>query len=223
MNRAINFLLCVAILIGLVMFFRAQSNLNWLQSEHDRLATKFGDLEVKDPDKFYIKRLETDNEMDFLWRVWRPSNVSLEYRSNWGVGNRSSGSNQFADGRESLFRCKIVPTEKGFQVHRVGENQAGSSGMGDKVLKDFLLDHWSELEIETVADGEHDRDQMLRFLTIRIPPELLEKLIKQKGGQRYKDFDNPVFEHFSGTGAAYTRSGIHFSGTGAAYTRSGIQ
>jgi len=206
MNRAINCLLCVAILIGLVLFVRAQFSLNKLQSEHDRLTAKYGVLEILDHDKFYIKRLETVNEKDFLWRVYRPGGVNLKSQTVWGTGNRSGGSGSLNEGSEALFRCNIVSTDSGMNVHVMDGNGAGCSGMSDKVMADFLDEHWSELEIETIADGEYSMDQLLRFLTIRIPPALLAELGKRKGGQRYRGFDKPVFEHTVGTNVAYTKA-----------------
>ena len=204
MTRAINFLMCVAILTGLALFFTTQSKLTSLRSEYDRLTAQYGVLDVKDASKFYVKRIETENEMEFRWRVYRPGGIKLSYRS----GNGESGSGFLTEQGEVLYNIRIVAAESGLEFHQMATGAGRSTGH-HKRIADFVKEHWSELNIETIADGEHDSNEVLQFLRILIPPPLVQQLAKQKGGSRYKRSINksvPLFEYSCGTSEAYAKA-----------------
>ena len=209
MTRAFNFLLCVAILVGLVLFFNAQSRFNSVQSDYDRLTARYGVLDIKDSSKFYVKRIEAQNEMEFQWRVYRPDGISFGYRVDWGYS--SSGISMPAKSftlrqRESVHICKIVATESGLHALHTTLDLAGSRGH-NKAVADFVKEHWLELDIETIADGEHDADELLRFLRIWIPPPLVEQLINQTGRSQYKRLLNePVLEYSCGSREALRKT-----------------
>ena len=206
MSRTINFLLCVAILGGLWQFAGVQSKLAKLRSEHDRLAGQYGVLDIKDPEKFYVKSVPTENEKDFLWRIYRPAGLQLSYRCVSGTGGSSSGSSTTSNAVEELFRIRFIHIDSQLQIHILRDSGASCSSMGDGKLNRCLENQWSKLEVETIADGQYSHEEIMRLLTIRAPPALVAELSKQKRGKRYEQLaDTPMFEASIGTDKAYAK------------------
>ena len=55
-----------------------------LQAEYQPLAAQFGAIPVVDPKKYLVTRVETDDPMHFLWRVYYPADVKVIGRDGSG-------------------------------------------------------------------------------------------------------------------------------------------
>ena len=103
MVRFLNLLLCLAIVIGLFKWVPQQSKLSRLSSEHQRLTKLYGDLEIDDPRKMYVRAIQTDEEMDFMWRVYVPQGLNLRNQVEFGQNRHSAAtSSKTIAGRVSL-------------------------------------------------------------------------------------------------------------------------
>lgn len=190
MTRYINLFVCFAVLSGVMLYIPAQFKLVNLRKERERLLARHGVLDVKNPNKFYVKRVQTMNEKDYLWRIYRPGGSNLHHKEVSFVGQESGSLGTIVDGREFLYRCRFVLTNSGIEIHSIG----GHGTSGGKWFAEFIEEHWSELEIDVIANGEHSADKVLRLLTIRIPPPLVAELMK-KDALSYKYFQSsPMFE-----------------------------
>ena len=173
MPRAISILLGLTILVGGVLVIRAQTRLSHLQREYQRLTAIYGTFEIKDPDKFYLKQLVTENEKDFLWRIHTPPGLDLIDHIKKGIGSHAQLFCNTEDGGESLLRCGLFMTDSGFEAQLISEVSTRSCSGLNKQYSDFLDEHWNDLEIATINDGEYPADEVMQLLTIRIPPCLL--------------------------------------------------
>jgi hypothetical protein len=182
MTRIINCLLLVSALAGLVMLVRQRQTLEVVREKHDRLAAKYGVLDVKDPSKYLITRIDTGDPSHFLWRCYYPANLQVQEVIALGRGGRSTGSTFHLDAGESLQRCRFEFQEENVLVHYMDRGGGGLIGFAPKELVALLKEHWEELQIDVLAsDGtiELPIDQALPFLTIRVPPDLLPELPPQ--------------------------------------------
>ena len=206
MNRTINLLLCATILVGLWQFARVQPKLAKLRSEHDRLADQYGVLDIKDPEKFYVKNLPTEDEKDFLWRIYRPAGIQMGYRNEWGTGSSSSGKSSSRGAGEEVLRVRFVQVGSQLQTHFLRSGGASGGDVSDSKIAECMTNQWAKLEVETIADGEYNVDEIMRLLTIRLPPPLVAELSKQKRGRRYERLaDTPLFEVSIGEDEAYAK------------------
>ena len=62
---------------GFVLMLQARSELAVVRTEYDELAAEFGELNIVDPDKFYVARINTEDPRDFAWRLYKPDQVGL--------------------------------------------------------------------------------------------------------------------------------------------------
>ena len=188
MARVFNVLFVVAILCGVVLLVNRTSKLNLLRAEHARLSAEFGVLDVKDPSKYLVTRIETDDPMHFLWRCYYPAGLKVNERCGFGMPN-SGGMTNYSNSGEYLHRVRFEMHEKRVRAHLADRGGGGSRSVPNAKLVQFLKEHWSELDVQVLAaDGtvEIDTDRALEFLTIRIPKDLLPEL-EQRAGKRIAD------------------------------------
>ena len=202
MARTLNLLLVLAILCGVVLLVRRTGKLNVLRAEHTRLSAEFGALDVKNPSKYLITRVKTDDPMHFLWRCYYPAGLRVEERCSFGTPN-GGGSTNYSDAGEYIHRVRFSMAENRIRAHLADRGGGGSQSVSNAKLVMFLKEHWNELEINVLAaDGtvEIETDRALEFLTIRIPKDLLPEL-EQRAGKRLADrYRNvPFYQAIYGT------------------------
>jgi hypothetical protein len=182
MTRIINCLVLVSALAGFVMLVRQRQTLEVVREEHDRLAAKYGVLDVKDPSKYLITQIDTGDPNHFLWRCYYPAKLRVKEVIALGQGGRTTGSTFRLDAGESLQRCRFEFQEEHALMHYMDRGGGGRMSFAPKELVAMLKEHWDELQIDVLASEgtiELPIDQALPFLTIRIPPELLAELPPQ--------------------------------------------
>ena len=84
------------------------------------------------------------------------------------------------------------------------ESGAGTNHIGGAEFSHFLDEHWDELNVEIVEDGEYDADQLLWFVKIEVPDELVDELITMKNGRQYTVLrKEALYEALHGTKQAF--------------------
>lgn len=181
MTRIINTLLIVVALAGLAKLSHQRQEFHYLKKRHDRLADKYGVLDVQDSSKYIVRRLETADPKHFLWRCYFPAGLNVTEVVSMRGGMQSSGSTFRRDASEFLQRCRFKFGDSGISVHYMERGGGGRFDFNAPIAL-FLKEHWDELEFEVLAeDGdtiEIPTDQALSFLTIRIPRPLIAELPK---------------------------------------------
>ena len=173
-----------------------------LQAEYDRLSAEFGVLDVNDPSKFLITRIETNDPMHFLWRCYYPANLRVDERRGFGEPN-GGGMTINANFSECLHRVRFDLRGNQITVHVAERLGGGRQSRKSGELVRFLKEHWSELEVQVLAsDGtvEISTDRAMEFLTIQIPKDLLPELEKRVGkriADKYRDA--PFYQAIYGT------------------------
>ena len=203
MSRILNILLVIAILCGAVLLVKRTSELNVLRAEHSRLSAEYGVLDVKDPSKFLITRIETNDPMHFLWRCYYPAGLRVEERCGLAKHN-GGGMTNFTSSGEYLHRVRFGVRKNRIYADLSDRGGGGSQGtVSNAELAEFFKKHWSEFEIHVLAaEGtlEIDTDQALEFLTVRIPKKLLPELEARAGktiADRYRN--DPFYQALYGT------------------------
>lgn len=203
MKRIIDLVLIAAILVGIFQLFRLRQELHVLETEHSRLAALYGMLDVRDPSKFLVTRIETGDPFHFLWRCYYPAGLSVHERVAFGHGGSNTGSTSYRESSEDLHRCHVELKDDSLHFHVLDRGGGGRSGFTNAATVDFIREHWSELEVEILAsDGsvEVPPTEVLPFLIIRVPENLLPEL-RRRCGKRYADAyeTRPFFEMVYGT------------------------
>ena len=82
----------------------------------------------------------------------------------------------------------------------------GRSNFGDPELAKFVIEHWDQLEFEPIADGSYGKDEVLSFLTLRVPLPLLEEYWSQHPG-KYKQLRmKPFLQSTYGSQRAFEKA-----------------
>jgi hypothetical protein len=171
--RLLNVLFLFLISAGLVRLMTRNQVFRHFTVENQRLAAKVGELDVKDPSKYLIKRLATDDPMEFLWLCYDP-NQAIELRMDSSSGGRSSTWSSAVVPNEKLRRCRFDVKNGSLSIHFL-QSSGGSSSTSissDSRHISFLCEHWSELDFNFVANNgpqEIDANQVVTLVEIRIP------------------------------------------------------
>lgn len=200
-QRVINGTLLLIAVVGIVDLLRARSELRGIRAEHDRLADRFGAVDVEDPEKFYIRRINTGEPFHFAWRFYQPDELEIETRRRGLHGNtgwsRSSGRHG-----EGIMRLRFRFEETGLRVFNKTTSGSSTSGFGNPALAEFLKTHWDALQVDVIADEgtvEADPEQILKFLSIRIPESLLAEAQEAIGRAASDPKNNTLFDLRVGT------------------------
>ena len=205
MTRILNILLLIAIIGGIVLSVKRTSKLGALQAEHDRLAAQYGALDVKDPTKFLITRIETDDPQHFMWRCYYPAELKVNERTGFRSANLG-GSTTYSNSGEYLHRVRFDLRSDHVRVHHAGRGGGGQLYALNAREVNFLKDHWNDLEFQVLASEgtvEVDPSEPLEFLTIRIPKDLMPEFQKRVGRRTSNKRKNkPYFTMVYGTNEA---------------------
>jgi|GEM_PF-5717187 len=204
MIRITNSLLIATIIVGVGMLVRQHAFVRDLRTERNRLGAKYGILSIKDPSKFYVRRIETDEPTtNFCWRIYCPAGVSTQHATVWGIGESSSGTGGTKGEGEFVFRCRFVLDNGALELHSLRTNGSERTNFGDPELAKFVVEHWDELTVEPIADGAYGKEEVLSFLTVRIPPPLLDEYQSQHPGKYEPLGQKPFFQSTYGSQQAF--------------------
>ena len=157
MARVFNVLFVVAILCGVVLLVNRTSKLNVLRAEHARLSAEFGVLDVRDPSKFLVTRIETDDPMHFLWRCYYPAGLRVNERYGFGSTGKGGVSSR-SDAGEYVHRIRFEMRPDQVRAHLADRGGSGTHGVMSAELVEFLKEHWSELDVQVLAAEWYGRN-----------------------------------------------------------------
>lgn len=207
-QRTLNGVLLLIALAGIYYTWQTRSELGRVRAEYDTLANEFGSLEVRNPEKFYVRRIKTEEPYDFAWRFYHPDQVALQTRASSLSGSSSSSRSQ-SPAHQGIVRVRFRFSESGLGVFITRNHGSSTFGMGNVAFAEFLQSRWDELRIEAIGEGEpHESDinEVMTFLTVRIP-ESLVKEAKASLGNAYRDIpENNIFVLQIGTPKAFHKA-----------------
>ncbi|NND96049.1 MAG: hypothetical protein HKN47_01830 [Pirellulaceae bacterium] len=207
MTRILNTLLILVIVIGMVTWVRQRQSIGHQEREYQRLAANYGVLDVQDSKKFLVTRIDTDDPMHFLWRVYYPAKISILERESFADSGKSGGSFTNIAAREQLFRIRIEFTDTAIRAHILDGSGGSLLSYNRAQSTDFLKAHWQDLEFDVLAaDGtrKFDTDEVLPFLRVRLPDDLIEELDRSVSTKIAESLKRePIFESLRGTPEAF--------------------
>ena len=175
-----------------------------LQAEYQPLAAQFGAIPVVDPEKYLVTRVETDDPMHFLWRVYYPAGVKVIERDGSG-GSSSSGSTSYSQAVERFYRCRLELDEAYLYVHTLDRGGGSKMSVGSSEMATFVQERWDELDIEALEGTvELATDRVLPFLRVRVPENLWNEFEQTVGAGQVKRYrDHCLFQSLRGTKEAF--------------------
>lgn len=173
MQRIIEIVLIVVIVIGGFLLWRTTVQRDELQREHDRLAAKIGVLVIKDPAQVHIRAIDTGDPLSFAWRAYFPANYQWSYTTSSGSGGSSSSSPQ-----EAILRVRIREIDGQLMLYTRFCGGSGLMSIGSAKLLEILKknpDALQNLVVECLAaDGpiSFAADEAQTLVKISLPPDL---------------------------------------------------
>jgi hypothetical protein len=180
MQRVIEIVVIVLIVIGGLVLWRTTVRRDELQREHDRLAAKTGSLAIKDLDKVHIRAIDTGDPLHFAWRAYFPANYQWSYTSKSGSGMSSSSSPH-----ETILRIRLREIDGRLMLYTRFGGGSGLQGFGSGKLQELFKENpdWpQQLRVEQLAaDGPlvFAADEAHTLMKLSLSPELLAEAKKK--------------------------------------------
>jgi hypothetical protein len=188
----VNALLWGVIVAGAICLWRSNSEHIRLQAEAKRLETLTGDLVPADPTQIYVRAIDTEDPLDFAWRVYFPPGYPLHVRERHGSSFSSGNSNAI----HGIVRVRLREVDGVMQTYRRFPNSAGLSSINPE-LHQFLRGRWDRLAVEQLGKERLEQiDPKSEFIFFRLTlPEDLQNEAESKlpKGMR-SEFIPSVFE-----------------------------
>jgi len=200
--KFINILLAIAILVSAALFVRTNQKRSSLESEYDRLAADYGELDVEDEDQFMVTFVPGEySRRQFTWRIYKP----LLPNGLKDLVNSSSGSSSSTDapGEAREFRAfarfRIEDGNPEFYFNNDGHSSARQFRRN---IRKFVTENWDEFEFEIMAESEPmvvSKSEVLRVFAIRIPEHLHNDLPEELSDRMRKQYTTePLVEFIIG-------------------------
>ncbi len=189
--RPLKAILLMAVVIGGVLTYLADTKHQELLTEHRRLEEKFLSLPLEDPSKMHVRALETGEELHFAWRVYSPAG----YNCSWWNNGGGSGW-QTTDAEEAVVRVRLREDDDG--VLRVFVKEVGGScflTLGNRQVTDLLRDRWDEVELEQLgSDGVAvvDADEVTTLLRLSLSDDLKWEFDRKLGADYAQRFQRAL-------------------------------
>jgi hypothetical protein len=144
----LDLFLLLVIIIGGILAWQTGRERSRLSERHARLVRVTGDLPITDPSQVHIQALETDQPMEFAWRVYYPANYAQVLRHPNGGSSRSPSTTS----TEFIARVAFRRDDRGIMnVYTHFEGSSGRFSFGDESLAELLRNHWDKLRVEQIG------------------------------------------------------------------------
>lgn len=191
MTKFLNAILILIILIAGAKLVMQGQEYRALSQERNQLLEKLDGFRVRDPGKYLVQAVDTDDPMLFMWRVHKPGGFETEYWAefgrdfcDFGCGGSWKSELERVSARFEFVGDKLyvdIQTARGGHRARVGGAE----------LVPIFQQHWDDLEIEILGQGgavEIDVNQEVVFMHITVPNELLTKFGTDMGRRFSREF-----------------------------------
>jgi hypothetical protein len=178
-HRLFDCLIIGCIVIGGVQAWRSGLERGRLSERLARLVRKTGDVQIADETKVHFKALETEDPLEFAWRVYFPRNYrgTLKERFAGGAAEFAASSSEYI----ARVRVRHHESDKMSIYSHFG---SGSRWMEfeDKSLAELLRGRWGTLIVEQLGAPEVAMikpDQQVVLLRLRLPEDI-EQMARAK-------------------------------------------
>ena len=197
MLRFPNAVLLLVIVAGLIVLVVKQQAVTSMSAEHAALTEQFGELEIGDPSRFHMVRVETGDPMYFQWRFYVPAGAQLTVRRYRGRSGWSGSSSSIAsEAHSSLLSCRFRVVDGELSIFTSHDGGSGLSRWNWKPkFEAELVKRWDELDIKVVGKEEtidFAPNEAVVALKISVPPELKKELAAFTSKKQLEKLDKPI-------------------------------
>lgn len=162
--------LLIAAIVGAWYAWPIQSEAGKLHAKRMDLQRRVGEMPIKDPSKYHVLLLKSENPLEFRWRVYFPAKnaalLSSESRSSRGSSMGTSGLTYASDtAQECIISATILQTEdKSNMEIKVRARSAQLHGSSSMNLDDVAI-HKMVVAKDTSSWRIAGREQVEAFST----------------------------------------------------------
>ena len=143
-----------------------------LRKEVAELRTEVGRLNIEDPTKLHVMRVESDNDLEWKWRIWIPEGASYRLRSSGGSVPKQGfptdgGTMYLREPGEHVIRYVIRRNPRDDQWYGRLQTEIGSVGSDQQPWVE-----WASMSARSAGPGSatqsFDADQRVEIIRHRV-------------------------------------------------------
>ena len=162
-------------------FFAVQSGRqrSLLSSQVARIEKRIGTLPISDPRLVHICALETENRLEFKWRIYLPANYKMTRFQQSNSSGSSSGGMHTANPTEMIARVHFREDNGQIECYSNFGSSSSLEAHQQSMHATMLREKVDQLKIEQLGkDGPvtFEPDEAFTILRITVPKELLESM-----------------------------------------------
>jgi hypothetical protein len=188
-TRTVSLLLFTIALIGGYYAWQSGKERAGLLSQIAPIEKRIGSFPIVDPTLVHVQAMETQQPLEFAWRIYLPANFKMTLLQTFNQNGSSSWGGSNTQPSEFIARVVLREHNGSIECFTRFNNSSGVSSMQSPIHVIAIREHWEHLKIEqlgkpTLASIQPDGESTL--LRISLPSELFDSL---KG--KHKDSSNP--------------------------------
>lgn len=189
-TRIVSLLLLTIALIGGYYAWQSGTERAGLLSQIARIEKRIGSFPIVDPTLVHVQAIETQQPLEFAWRIYLPANFKMTRVQTFNQSGSSSwGSSSSSVASEFIARVVLREHNGSLECFTSFNHSSGVSSTQSPIHTVAIREHWNNLNIDqlgkpTLAIFQPDEETTL--LRIALPSELFESL-----KSKLKDSMNP--------------------------------
>jgi len=201
MTKFLNIILILILLVAGGRLLMRSQEYRTLAQERKQLIEKLDGFRVRDPSKFLVKMVDTDDPRLFMWRVYKPSGFEASYLGCFGGGAAAVFDSGLGSGSKFArvsVRFELVGSEFYIDMQAIGVGHRFK--VYDRELATIYQYYWEDLEIEVLGQDsqvEMDVNQKVDLLQITVSDKLVAKLEAKFGQELAQRFSKKLIQRFS--------------------------
>ena len=190
----IDLSLIVLTLIGGYLAVQSGRQRALLSSQVARIEKRIGSFPISDPRLVHIQAIETENRLEFAWRIYLPANYKMTRVLQLNSSGSSSGEISTAKPFEMIARV-FLREENGLVECFSSFGFANSvSRIQWPIYADAIREKRNQLKIEQLGKNKlvtFEPDDEFTLLRIAIPIEMIEEM-KSKDESGFKNLSGEI-------------------------------
>ncbi len=188
-SRSVSLLLLTISLIGGYYAWQSGTERAGLMSQIARIEKRIGSFPIVDPTLVHVLAIETQQPLEFAWRIYLPANFKMTRVQTFNQSGSSSWGSSRSDASEFIARVVLREHNGSLECFNSFNSSSGLSSTQSPIHAIAIREHWKNLKIDqlgkpTLAIIQPDEETTL--LRISLPSELFESL-----NLKHKDSSNP--------------------------------
>lgn len=144
-----------------------------------RIEKKIGTFKITDPKLIHIQAVETENPLEFAWRIYLPANYSMKVVQSCDTAGATTSQSTRVTPTEFIARVMLRESNGLLECYSSFNASGSLQGFQGSLYAAAVREQFGRLKIEQLGKSgptTYQPNEDLTLLKISLPPELLQSM-----------------------------------------------